>query len=43
MHTGNRKSNISVHGEDPIQGLDDTTITREAKYSINFTRLRKKF
>ena len=31
---------ISVHGEDLIQGLDDTTITIEAKYSINFTRLR---
>ena len=24
----------------PTQGLDDTTITAEAKYSINFTELR---
>ena len=26
-----------------IEGLDDTTITIEGKYSINFTRSRGKF
>lgn len=28
---------IKVPGEDPTQGLDDTTITVEAKYTISFT------
>ena len=32
----NKKRNISVLGEGPTQGLDDTTITAEGKYSINF-------
>ena len=31
-----------VLGEGPTQGLDDTTITAEAKYPINFTQSRKK-
>ena len=30
--------NILVFGEGPTQGLDDTTITGEVKYPINFTR-----
>ena len=31
-----RKKNILALGEGPIQGLDDTTATAEAKYSISF-------
>ena len=37
------KKDILVLGEGSIQGLDDTTITAETKYPINFTRSRRKF
>ena len=34
----------SVHvGKAPTQGLDDTSLTAEAKYSINFTQSGKRF
>ena len=33
----------SVHIEGPTQELDDTTLTAEAKYSINFSRQNKNF
>ena len=36
MHTDGRNKNISVLGEEPTQGLDNATITTEAKYPINF-------
>ena len=42
MHTDNKKKNILFLEEGPIQALDDTTTTVEAKYSSNFTRSRKK-
>ena len=29
--------------EGPTQGLDDTTLTAEKKYSINFNESKKKF
>ena len=29
--------------EEPTQGLDGTTLTKEKKYSINFTENNKKF
>ena len=32
-----------VLGEGPTQGLDDTTLTAEKTYSINFTESRNKF
>ena len=32
-----------IFGEGPTQGLDDTSLTVEAKYPINFTQLRKRF
>ena len=35
------KKDILVLGEAPTQGLDDTTITAEAKYSVNFARSKK--
>ena len=43
MHISSEKKDIPVIGEGPTQGLDDTTITEEAKYSIKFTRSRRKF
>ena len=43
MHTDNKKKDILVLGERPTQGLDDTMITTEAKYSINFSRSNRKF
>ena len=38
-----RKKNILIISEDPKKGLHDTTLTTEAKYSINFTQSNKKF
>ena len=39
-----KKENIFlVLGIGPTQGLDDTTLTAEAQYSINFSRSNRKF
>ena len=38
VHIDNKKKDILVSGKGPTQGLDDTTITVEAEYSINFSR-----
>ena len=38
-----KKKDILILGEGPTQGLDDTILTREAKYPINFTQSRKRF
>ena len=38
-----RKKDISILGEGPTQRLDDTRLTAEKKYSINFTEHNKKF
>ena len=43
MHIDNKKIDISILGKGPTQGLDDTTLTAEAQYSINFSRLNRKF
>ena len=32
-----KNEDILILGEVPTQGLDDTTLTAEAKYPINFT------
>ena len=37
VHIDNKKK-ILILGEGPTLGLDDTTLTVKAKYSINFTR-----
>ena len=37
------KKDIQLLGEGPIQGLDDTTITAEAKCPINLTRSGTRF
>ena len=39
----NPHSIVLILGEGPTQGLDDTTLTVEVKYPINFTQLQKNF
>ena len=41
VHIDNKKKDILVLGEGPTQGLDETTITAEAKYYINFSSLKE--
>ena len=43
VHVYNKNKNILILGEWPTQELDDTTVTAEAKYSINFAKPRKRF
>ena len=43
MHVDNRKKNISVFGNGLTDELGDTTLTTEAKHSINFSEEWKKF
>ena len=43
VHVDNKNNNILVLVEGTTQGLDDTNITAEAKYSINFRQSRKRF
>ena len=42
-HFGNKRKDILILGDRPAQGLDDTMLTGEAKYLINFTQSRKRF
>ena len=41
-HIDSKGKDILILGESPTQGLDDTILTAEKKYSINFTENRKK-
>ena len=43
VHDDNKGKDILILGEGPRQGLDDTTLTVEAKYPINFAQSRKRF
>ena len=43
VHIDNKGRDTLILGEGPTQGLDDTTLTAEAKDAINFTQLRKRF
>ena len=43
LHIDNKGRDISVLGEGRTQVLDDTTLTAEAKYPINFTQSGKRF
>ena len=43
VHNNNRTKNILILGQSYTQGLTDTTLTAEAKYSINFSRSNRKF
>ena len=37
VHADNKNRDILILGEGPLQGLDDITLTGEAKCPINFT------
>ena len=39
----NKGKDILILGEGPTQGLDDTTLTAEAIYPINFTQQSNRF
>ena len=43
VHINNNKKDILIFGIGLTQGLDDTTFTAEALYSINFQRSNRKF
>ena len=43
VYIDNKNKDILIFGEGPTQGLDDTTLTAEDKYSINFTQPRERF
>ena len=43
VHANNKTKDILILDEDLAQGLDDTTLTAEKKYSINFTKSNTKF
>ena len=43
LHVDNKGKDILILGEGPTQRLDDTAITAEAKYPINFTQSGKRF
>ena len=43
VHIDNENKHISILGEGPTQSLDDTTLTTEAVYPINFTQPNKTF
>ena len=42
-HVDNKNKDILILGEGQIQGLDDTKLRAERKYSINFTQPNKRF
>ena len=41
VHIDNKNKDILILGEGPTQRSDDTTLTAEAIYPINFTQLNK--
>ena len=43
MHIYNKEKDVLILGEEPTQGLDNTTLTTEAKCPISFTQSRKRF
>ena len=43
VHVDNKVKDILIHDEGTTQGLDDTILTAEAKYPINFTQSGKRF
>ena len=43
MHNGNKNKDILILGEGQTQGLDDTILTAEAGYPINFTQPIERF
>ena len=43
VHIENKKKDIVIIGIGSTQGLDNTTLTAEAQYAINFSSLNKNF
>ena len=43
VNIDNKRKDILILGEGPTQGLDDTTLTAEAIYPINFRQPNKRF
>ena len=43
MYVYNKRKYILILGEEPVQGIDDKTLTVEAKYPTNFTKSEKRF
>ena len=43
VYIDNKNKDIVILGEGPTQGLHDTALAAEAKYSINFAQPRKRF
>ena len=43
VHIENKGKDLLIPGKGPTQGLDDTTLTTEVQYSINFWRSNRKF
>ena len=43
VHIDNKSKKILILSEGPTKGLDDTTLTAEAIYLINFTQPNKRF
>ena len=42
VHIDNNKKDILILGKGPTDALDDTNLTAEKEYSINFTEQQKK-
>ena len=43
IHSNNKVNNIFIMGDGFVQGINDTTLYTEKKYSQNFTAVNKKF
>ena len=43
VHIDNKNKDVLIFGEGQTQGLDDTTLTAEAIYPINFSQPNKRF
>ena len=43
VHINDKGKDILILGEGPTNGLDDTALTAEAIYPINFTQPNKRF
>ena len=43
VHNYNEEKDILICGVGPTRGLDDSTLTAGAQYSLNFSRSNRKF
>ena len=43
IHSNNKANNIFIMGDGIVQGIDDTTLYAEKRYTQNFTAVNKKF